>query len=114
MSSESYSTTLAGTFNINPVGGLSGFYVGQQTLANALDSKRGKDDLSYGVNDWLVTSPTSFRLVKDSSNPNMWIGSADNVQYGLLYDSYYSEWEFRSTSSSAYAQQSAPADTTSL
>lgn len=44
--SKPYLSHGAGTFNINPVGGLGGFYVGEQTLASILTNKADKSAIS--------------------------------------------------------------------
>lgn len=40
-----------GTFNVNPIGGLDGFYIGEQTLSTILTNKADKTDIS-------ATNPT--------------------------------------------------------
>ena len=41
-----YESHGSGTFNINPFGGLDGFFIGEQTLASILTNKADKDDIS--------------------------------------------------------------------
>ena len=41
-----YESHGVGTFNINPYGGMDGFYIGEQTLASILTNKADKDDIS--------------------------------------------------------------------
>ena len=41
-----YKSNGIGTFNINPKGGLNGFYIGEQTLYTILTNKADKDDIS--------------------------------------------------------------------
>ena len=43
---DPYESHGEGTFNINPVGGLNGFYIGEQTLAAILANKADKADIS--------------------------------------------------------------------
>ena len=51
-----YESHGSGTFNINPFGGLDGFYIGEQTLASILTNKADKDDIS-------ATDPTFSNAV---------------------------------------------------
>ena len=43
---DPYESHGVGTFNINPVGGLNGFYIGEQTLYTILTNKADKADIS--------------------------------------------------------------------
>ena len=43
---DSYTSHGPGTFNINPAGGLNGFWIGEQTLAEILANKADKADIS--------------------------------------------------------------------
>lgn len=44
--SDQYSSNGPGTFNINPAGGLDGFWIGEQTLFSILTNKADKADIS--------------------------------------------------------------------
>lgn len=44
--SDQYSSHGPGTYNINPAGGLDGFWIGEQTLASILTNKADKADIS--------------------------------------------------------------------
>lgn len=54
--SDQYSSNGPGTFNINPAGGLEGFYIGGQTLYTILENKADKSDIS-------ATNPTFSNAV---------------------------------------------------
>ena len=54
--SKKYESHGAGTFNINPYGGLSGFWIGEQTLYSILTNKADKSDIS-------ATNPTFSNAV---------------------------------------------------
>lgn len=54
--SELYASHGLGTFNINPVGGLNGFWIGEQTLYTILTNKADKADIS-------ATDPTFSNAV---------------------------------------------------
>ena len=51
-----YESHGSGTFNINPVGGMDGFWIGEQTLASILTNKADKADIS-------ATDPTFSNAV---------------------------------------------------
>ena len=53
---DPYTSHGAGTFNINPVGGLNGFYIGEQTLYAILTNKADKSSIS-------ATDPTFSNAV---------------------------------------------------
>ena len=76
---DPYNSHDAGTFNINPAGGLDGFWIGEQTLAAILTNKADKATTlaSYGITD-------AVPLVEDVNGEKtaVTIGSRKDAQDG--------------------------------
>ena len=73
----------------------SGVAADAQAVGEALDGKRGIDDLSYGAGDWFVTGAEEMLLVRDSSvqPPNyQWVAVHGGKTWALVRTIAY--WQF--------------------
>ena len=71
-----------GTFNINPVGGMDGFWVGEKTMARALSEKRDKTDLSIDPHFWVLVKPDGTKIVLDwDATDGYWVGGEDSLEF---------------------------------
>lgn len=94
-----------GTFNVNPVSGAAGFYIGEKSLSSMLsdihedyisDAAGNKinADLSCTIvddNSWTVTDPNSNSYVLDNIAYRAWeYVDADNIKLEMIYSG--NEW----------------------
>lgn len=95
--SAPYDSHGKGTFNINPVGGLAGFYIGEQTLHAILTNKADKVAPSAAGN---LAALTADGDIEDSGKkPSDFRETTDNT----CHKTEYGEWTFNPSIPSGYS-----------